>query len=160
MGLIQSTESLSGQNGTKLKSPWGRNFASNLHQETWVWSLGWEDRLEEDMVTHSSILAWRSHGQRSLEGYSPWVTKSWSRLELLSTHTHTPPQKAHTSQKAHTHNHKRPCLPCLYNTDHDLPTTTCNSTKTHPGVYWSLSLLQLPRSVFEYYCTSLIRFWE
>ena len=24
-----------------------------------VWSLGWEDPLEEDMVTHSSILAWR-----------------------------------------------------------------------------------------------------
>ena len=57
-------------------------------------------------------------------------------------------------------NHRRPCLPCLYNTDHGLPTTTCNSTKNHPGMYWSLSLLQLPRSVFEYHCTSLIRFWE
>ena len=28
-------------------------------QETWVRSLGWEDALEEDMATHSSILAWR-----------------------------------------------------------------------------------------------------
>ena len=28
-------------------------------QETWVWSLGWEGPLEEDMATHSSILAWR-----------------------------------------------------------------------------------------------------
>ena len=28
-------------------------------QETWVHSMGWEDSLEEDMVTHSSILAWR-----------------------------------------------------------------------------------------------------
>ena len=27
-------------------------------QETWAQSLGWEDALEEDMVTHSSILAW------------------------------------------------------------------------------------------------------
>ena len=26
-------------------------------QETWVWSLGWEDPLEEEMATHSSILA-------------------------------------------------------------------------------------------------------
>ena len=26
-------------------------------QETWVCSLGWEDPLEEDMATHSSILA-------------------------------------------------------------------------------------------------------
>ena len=28
-------------------------------QETWVPSLGWEDPLEEGMVTHSSVLAWR-----------------------------------------------------------------------------------------------------
>ena len=28
-------------------------------QETWVWSLGWEDPLEEGMATHSSILAYR-----------------------------------------------------------------------------------------------------
>ena len=28
-------------------------------RETWVKSLGWEDPLEEDMATHSSILAWR-----------------------------------------------------------------------------------------------------
>ena len=27
--------------------------------ETWVRSLGWEDPLEEGMVTQSSILAWR-----------------------------------------------------------------------------------------------------
>ena len=27
--------------------------------ETWVQSLGWEDPLEESMVTHSSILGWR-----------------------------------------------------------------------------------------------------
>ena len=28
-------------------------------QDTWVRSLSWEDLLEESMVTHSSILAWR-----------------------------------------------------------------------------------------------------
>ena len=28
-------------------------------QETWVWSLGWEDPLEKGMATHSNILAWR-----------------------------------------------------------------------------------------------------
>ena len=28
-------------------------------QETWVWSLSWEDPLEKVMATHSSILAWR-----------------------------------------------------------------------------------------------------
>ena len=28
-------------------------------QETWVQSLGWDDPLEEDMATHSGVLAWR-----------------------------------------------------------------------------------------------------
>ena len=28
-------------------------------QETWVWSLGWEDPLEKGKAIHSSILAWR-----------------------------------------------------------------------------------------------------
>ena len=27
-------------------------------QETWVLSLGWEDPLEKEMATHSSILTW------------------------------------------------------------------------------------------------------
>ena len=27
--------------------------------ESWVQSLGWEDPLEEEMATHSIILAWR-----------------------------------------------------------------------------------------------------
>ena len=40
-------------------------------QETQVQSLGWEDLLEKEMATHSSILASESHGQRSLVGYSP-----------------------------------------------------------------------------------------
>ena len=28
-------------------------------QETSIWSLGWEDPLEEEMAAHCSILAWR-----------------------------------------------------------------------------------------------------
>ena len=28
-------------------------------RETWIRSLGWEDPLQEDVATHSSILAWR-----------------------------------------------------------------------------------------------------
>ena len=31
-------------------------------QETWVPSLGWEDPLEKEMATHSSVLAWRIPG--------------------------------------------------------------------------------------------------
>ena len=44
-------------------------------QETWVRSLGWGDPLEEEVATHSSILARKSLGQRSLVGYSPWDHK-------------------------------------------------------------------------------------
>ena len=28
-------------------------------RDTWVQSLGWEDPLEKDIATHSSILAWK-----------------------------------------------------------------------------------------------------
>ena len=31
-------------------------------QEMHVWSLGWEDTLEEGMETHSSILVWKIPG--------------------------------------------------------------------------------------------------
>ena len=44
-------------------------------KETQVRSLGQEDPLEEEMATHSSILAWEIHGQRSLAGYSLWGQK-------------------------------------------------------------------------------------
>ena len=37
-------------------------------QETWVRFLGQEDPLEEEMATHSSVLAWRIPW--SLAGYS------------------------------------------------------------------------------------------
>ena len=50
-------------------------------KETWVRSLGQEDPLEKEMATHSSILASRVHGQRSLVGYSPWGYKELGRTE-------------------------------------------------------------------------------
>ena len=40
-------------------------------QDMRVRSLGWEDPLEEEIVTHSSILAGKAHEQRTLAGYSP-----------------------------------------------------------------------------------------
>ena len=42
--------------------------------------------LEYEVVTHSSVLAWKSHGQRSLAGCSPWGRKE-SLAEQLSMHT-------------------------------------------------------------------------
>ena len=55
-------------------------------QETWVQSLGPEDPLEKGMATHFSILAWGTHGQRRLVGYSRWYHKESDMTEQL-THT-------------------------------------------------------------------------
>ena len=45
---------------TSMGSPGGSvGKDSACNAETWVWSLGWEDPLEEGMAIHSSILAWR-----------------------------------------------------------------------------------------------------
>ena len=44
-------------------------------RETRVRFLGWENPLEKGMATHCSIFAGKSHGQRSLVGYSPWGHK-------------------------------------------------------------------------------------
>ena len=41
-------------------------------QETWVPSLGWEDPLEKEMATHSTILAWKI----------PWIEEP-GRLQFM-----------------------------------------------------------------------------
>ena len=43
--------------------------------ESHVWFLGWEDPLEKELATHSSIPAWEIHGQKSLAGDSIWGGK-------------------------------------------------------------------------------------
>ena len=54
--------------------------------EIWIWSLGWEDFLEEGMTTHSTIPAWRiPMDKRSLAGYSQWGCKELDRTEQLTT---------------------------------------------------------------------------
>ena len=47
--------------GTSGKNP----LCQFRRYEMWIWSLGWEEPLEEGMATHSSILAWRN----------PWTEK-------------------------------------------------------------------------------------
>ena len=42
---------------------------STCQTGTWVPSLGQEDPWEKGMTSHSSILAWEIHGQRSLARY-------------------------------------------------------------------------------------------
>ena len=40
--------------------------------------------LEKEMATHSSILAKKFHGQRSLVGYSPWGHKELNTTEQIT----------------------------------------------------------------------------
>ena len=44
-------------------------------KETQVPSLGWEDPLEKEMATLSSILAWRIPQTEDKAGYNPWGLK-------------------------------------------------------------------------------------
>jgi len=53
--------------------------------KTQIQSLDWENPLEKGMTTHSSILdRGQFHGQRSLEGYSPWGYKESDMTERLT----------------------------------------------------------------------------
>ena len=55
-------------------------------QETRVQFLGQEDLpLGKERAIHSSILAGKSHGKRSLAGYSPWGHKESDMTYQLKT---------------------------------------------------------------------------
>ena len=41
---------------------------AELMKESWVQFLGWKDPLEEDMVSHSSFLAWEIPWTEELGG--------------------------------------------------------------------------------------------
>ena len=57
-------------------------------QEAWVRSLDWEDLFEEDMATHSSILAWKITTDRGAWWATVyWVTKSRTRLSDQAQHS-------------------------------------------------------------------------
>ena len=49
-------------------------------QETWIQSLGQEDRLEKDMATHSSLLAWRIPKTEEPSGLQSTGVQSQARL--------------------------------------------------------------------------------
>ena len=63
--------------------------------ETWVRSLGWEDPLEKEMATHSSILAWRipwmeepgglqsARSQRVVHNWATSLTQSLERRQHI-----------------------------------------------------------------------------
>ena len=59
--------------GASLVAQMGKNLPAM--QETWVQFLGWEDPLEKEKATHSSVLAWRiPQTEATVHG----VPKSWT----------------------------------------------------------------------------------
>ena len=57
-------------------------------QETQVQSLGWEDPLEKEVATHSSVLTWRIPWTEEPGGlYSPWRHEELDMTEA-TWHTH------------------------------------------------------------------------
>ena len=54
--------------------------------ETWVRSLGREDPLEKEMVTYSSILAWRIPWTEELGGLQSTALKELDTTEWLHFH--------------------------------------------------------------------------
>ena len=53
-------------------------------QETRVQSLGWEDPLEEETATHSSILAWKILWTEEPQEYCPSGCKELGMTEQLT----------------------------------------------------------------------------
>ena len=72
--------------GASLLALWVKNPPAVWEtQEAQVQSLGREDPLEKEMVTHSSLLG-ESHGQRSLTGCSPWGHRESDMTEHTCVH--------------------------------------------------------------------------
>jgi len=48
-----------------------------------IQSLGWEDPLEEEMATHSTILVWKNPMDKGAWQVADHrVTKNWTRLSI------------------------------------------------------------------------------
>ena len=54
----------------------------------WVQSLSWEDPLEKEIATYSSILAWKIPWTEEPEGLQSMGSQS-VRHDLTTGHTHT-----------------------------------------------------------------------
>ena len=57
------------------------------------------------MATHSSILAGKSPGQRTLVGYNPWGHKEADTTEQLIMHAPCPSRDEWMKKMSHTHTH-------------------------------------------------------
>ena len=92
-------------------------------QETWVQSLVWKDPLEKEMATGEGnpvFLPGKSHGKRSLAGYSPWcckrvgpnlATKQQQYLQITEASVQFSRSVMSSSLQPHELQHARPPCP-------------------------------------------------
>ena len=69
--------------GASLMVQWVKNLPAMQETQTQVLSLGLEDPLEEEVATIPVFLPRKSHGQRSLAGYSSKGHKSQTQLKAI-----------------------------------------------------------------------------
>ena len=84
--------------------------------ETWVQSLGWEDPLEKEMATHSSILAWKI----------PWMEEPGGLQSMGS------PRVGHTEQ-LHVHF----SLSCIGEGNGNQLQCSCLENPRDGGAWWA-----------------------
>ena len=89
--LIPGSVRSSGEGiGYPLQNSWASLVAQLVEnlpamRETWVRSLGWENLWRRESLPTLVFLPGKSHGQRSLVGYSPWGCKKSDMTEWLNT---------------------------------------------------------------------------
>ena len=74
-------------------------------QETWVWSLRWEDPLEKGKATHSGILAWRipwTVVHESQRVGHEWATFTFSLFSVLRRSHCEDREEGHVTTEAET----------------------------------------------------------
>ena len=108
-------------------------------QETWVWSLSWEDSLEEGTVTHSSILAWESAWAEEPGRLHSVGCKESDVTEWLSRAHHTVEnQFSSVAQSCMTLCYPMDCSMPGFHVHHQHP----ELTQTH--VHWISDAIQPP----------------
>ena len=130
-----------------------------IMQETWIWSLGWEDPLEKGMATHSSILSWKISWTEDPGGYSPQCCKSRTQLSTLSLCLSEAPRAA-PPHPTHPANREERVLPETHETwghGEELPATgswshrsSCHSLRVKAGRIkeWNTSISSPPISSY------------
>ena len=112
-------------------------------QEMWVWSLGQEDPLEQEMATHSRILAWKNPwteepGRLQSMGLlivgHDWAT-DWAYTQLYWTTCPSLLKYIYTYVYMYTYVHILKLYVCMYSCVHICVYTQCIYIYAHTYIY-------------------------